>query len=250
MKALADQTHYEVLEIAPGATADEVERAYARSKEAYAPGSLATYALTEPGEAEEVLRRVEEAFAVLSSVERRRVYDTEHGFGATPESPSPTPSEPAAQPPEVSAPPVAAAAPLASPPSERAADRPVAEAAAPKADSKVDPGPGATASVEATPDKPVRKTETDLAPDEPVSGEALRRVREAHGWTLKDLENRTKIGKWHLENIEREKYGDLLAHVYLRGFLMSVARELKLDPVRVAKSYLEQMKAKLAAKAE
>ena len=71
-------------------------------------------------------------------------------------------------------------------------------------------------------------------------------MREAHGFSLKDLEAKTKIGHWHLEAIEREKYESLPAHVYLRGFLMSLARELKLDPVRVSKSYIEQMKQKQA----
>jgi cytoskeletal protein RodZ len=83
-----------------------------------------------------------------------------------------------------------------------------------------------------------------------VTGEALKRVREARGLSLKDLEAKTKIGHWHLEAIEREKYAGLPAQVYLRGFLMSLARELKLDPVRVSKSYLEQMKVKQAEKVE
>ena len=74
-----------------------------------------------------------------------------------------------------------------------------------------------------------------------MTGEALRRVREARGLSLKDLAARTKIGHWHLDNIEREKYPALPALVYLRGFLGSLARELKLDPVRVSRSYLEQM---------
>jgi cytoskeletal protein RodZ len=96
----------------------------------------------------------------------------------------------------------------------------------------------------------VRKTESELAPEAPVTGDALKRVREARGLTLKELEARTKIGHWHLDNIEREKFAALPAQVYLRGFLMSLARELKLDPVRVSKSYLEQMKAKQAPKPE
>jgi hypothetical protein len=97
-------------------------------------------------------------------------------------------------------------------------------------------------------EKPVRRAEADLPPDAPVTGEALRRVREALGFSLKDLAARTKIGHWHLENIERERYADLPAQVYLRGFLTSLARELKLDPQRVAKGYLEHQARNKAVK--
>lgn len=112
-------------------------------------------------------------------------------------------------------------------------------APAPTATSTSSPTPTPTGAAEAP--KPVRKTEAELPPDAPVTGEALRRVREARGFSLKDLAARTKIGHWHLDNIEKEKYQELPALVYLRGFLMSLARELKLDPIRVSRSYLEQM---------
>jgi hypothetical protein len=71
------------------------------------------------------------------------------------------------------------------------------------------------------------------------NGELLRRVRESKGMTLRELSEKTRIGIGHLENVEADRYDALPVAVYLRGFLMSVARELKLDPLKVAKSYLE-----------
>ena len=82
MKDLSEQTYYEVLELAPGCAADALAKAYVQAKERYGPGSLATYALAEPVEAEALLRRVEEAFAVLSDPDRRRAYDAGGGFGS------------------------------------------------------------------------------------------------------------------------------------------------------------------------
>ena len=59
MKPLAEQTHYEVLELIPGCTAALVDEAVVRARELYGPGSLAPYALAEPAEAAALLRRME-----------------------------------------------------------------------------------------------------------------------------------------------------------------------------------------------
>lgn len=281
MKQLSDQNHYEVLELEPGCSAEVIEGAYAKAKAMCEPGALALYALADPGEALALRSRIEEAHAALSDVVRRRAYDERQGFStasapalpATPKSPGPsvevastglpaTPKPPAPST-EVAIPALPAApaprepstevlAPAVTPgPAEALAEiqPPIAVVIAPEPAEKpaAAPPPEPKPATDAPENKPVRKTEAELPADGAVTGDALRRVREALGLSLKDVEGRTKIGKFHLENIEKEKYAALPAQVYLRGFLMSLARELKLDPVRVAKSYLEQMKQKLAA---
>ncbi|MFT3916244.1 MAG: helix-turn-helix domain-containing protein [Anaeromyxobacteraceae bacterium] len=50
----------------------------------------------------------------------------------------------------------------------------------------------------------------------------------------------------HLENIEADRFSALPAPVYLRGILFGLARELRLDGQRVARSYLERMAAALS----
>lgn len=72
------------------------------------------------------------------------------------------------------------------------------------------------------------------------TGEMLRQVREARGLTLPQLSERTKVTRHHLENIEGDRFAALPAPVYLRGILMSLARELRLDGQKVARSYLER----------
>jgi curved DNA-binding protein CbpA len=79
----------------------------------------------------------------------------------------------------------------------------------------------------------------DLGPDAQFSGELLRRVRESKGLGLRDLADRTRITLAHLESVEADHYDALPVRVYLRGMLMSIARELRLDPVRVSRSYLD-----------
>jgi hypothetical protein len=78
----------------------------------------------------------------------------------------------------------------------------------------------------------------ELPADTEFNGEVLRRVRESRGLSLRVLADRTKIGTRHLENVEADRYEALPTSVYLRGILMSLARELGLDPLRVSKSYL------------
>jgi cytoskeletal protein RodZ len=60
------------------------------------------------------------------------------------------------------------------------------------------------------------------------------------------LSERTKVTRHHLENIEADRFKALPAPVYLRGILMSLARELRLDGQKVARSYLERQAAALA----
>jgi len=78
------------------------------------------------------------------------------------------------------------------------------------------------------------------------NGDLLRQVRMARGLSLLQLSERTRIGVRHLENLENDRYEQLPAMVYLRGMLMSLARELGLDGLRVAKSYLTFVEAHLA----
>jgi cytoskeletal protein RodZ len=73
------------------------------------------------------------------------------------------------------------------------------------------------------------------------SGEVLKQLREARGITLQQLAERTKVTRHHIENIEGDRYGHLPAAVYLRGILLSIARELRLDGQKVARSYLERV---------
>ena len=72
------------------------------------------------------------------------------------------------------------------------------------------------------------------------TGDALRRVREARGITVPQIAERTKVTRYHVENIEAERFSALPAPVYLRGILLSLARELRLDGQKVARAYLDR----------
>jgi transcriptional regulator with XRE-family HTH domain len=98
------------------------------------------------------------------------------------------------------------------------------------------------AAAEPLPELPQRHREhrlrLDLPADVEFNGELLRRVRESYGLSLQQVAERTRITRIHLENVEADRYDKLPATVYLRGILVNLARELRLDPARVSKTYL------------
>jgi cytoskeletal protein RodZ len=83
--------------------------------------------------------------------------------------------------------------------------------------------------------------EVQVPEGSPWTGERLRRVRESRGLTVQQLAERTRVTRHHLENIEQDKFQSLPAPVYLRGIIMSLARELRLDGQTVARSYLDRI---------
>lgn len=78
MRPLADQDHYEILEIPRGASPAAVERAYRLARSTFADDSLALYSVVDPRDAEAIRLRVEEAYQVLSDPAKRSDYD--HGL--------------------------------------------------------------------------------------------------------------------------------------------------------------------------
>ena len=195
MKRILEQSLYELLEISPSATPEEIERAWERARVLYGPGSLATYTLLTPEVADALAARIDEAYEVLLDPEARAAYDARL---PAEESRTARPSqEPAVQP----APP---GVPLFAPT--------VVEAPRPFV-----PPEGAA-----------------------WTGDLLRQARESRGFTVAQMSERTKLSRLHIEAVEDERFAELPVAVYLRGIVMCIARELRLDGQKVARSYLER----------
>ncbi|MCU0294216.1 MAG: helix-turn-helix domain-containing protein [Thermoanaerobaculaceae bacterium] len=63
-----------------------------------------------------------------------------------------------------------------------------------------------------------------------VTGDLLRQTREAWGLSLEAVAKRTRIQTRSLAAIEAEDFPALPARVFVRGFVIAYARELRLDP--------------------
>jgi flagellar biosynthesis protein FlhG len=71
-------------------------------------------------------------------------------------------------------------------------------------------------------------------------GPRLRRVRLRLGLELEQIAGVTKVNPLYLRFLEEERFGDLPAPVYVRGFVGLYAGALGLDAQRVATSYMER----------
>jgi cytoskeletal protein RodZ len=64
----------------------------------------------------------------------------------------------------------------------------------------------------------------------PTVAEQLRSAREAHGWSVHQVAEITKIKTEHVRALESGDYRAFAAAVYIRGFLRTYARLLRLPP--------------------
>lgn len=217
MKELAELDYYEVLEVPRDARPEEIERGYALLRAVYDGDSLAAYSIFEPGEAVGLRERIEQAYRVLSDPEARRAYD------AASEDAEP-----------------ASAFELAF------ADAPAARAE----DAAPEPLPPIAE------EPPERSAESEFEGFEEVDegeettwdGARLRRARLLRGVELDALAATTKITLTYLRFLEEERFDDLPAVVYVRGFVAAYARQLGLDANRVARSYAARVEEHRQAK--
>jgi cytoskeletal protein RodZ len=54
------------------------------------------------------------------------------------------------------------------------------------------------------------------------------------------MAERIKVSRLHIECVEGDRFEQLPVLVYLRGIVMCMARELRLDGQKVARSYLDR----------
>lgn len=201
---LSAQNHYEILGIHPGAPEAEVRSAQRRVRRIYDAASPAIYGVAPPLEVEQMLRRVEQAYATLVDPEKSQEY-IRSIFPDWQGSEEPTSNRPSD---------------LSAPPPQKA----VREGILAQAD--VEPLPTAP--------MPVLTAETEY------TGALLKAVREARGLELTDIAESTKISAGHLRAIEEENFSNTPAPVYLRGFVRAVAKHLKLEPEQVVKTYMQR----------
>ncbi|MFL5308211.1 MAG: helix-turn-helix domain-containing protein [Polyangia bacterium] len=85
--------------------------------------------------------------------------------------------------------------------------------------------------------------------DAEITGEFLRKIRQSRGIELGDISQRSKISERYLRALEEERFAEMPAVVYVRGYVMEYARALRLDPVRVTEGYLARFRKNAAAAA-
>lgn len=207
IKKIDDLNFYELLEISPKATIQDVQRAYERVRRVYDPNSIALYSLFTSEETAQIRQRIEEAYRTLAHEENRREYDRmlrdRHEI-PEPEPPAPRPRPCVVAPPQPT--------------------RPVAPVQTAPREERREPAPAAPTAVAVT----------------EFSGPTIRLLREQAGLSIRDIADITKISSRFIEYLECEEYAKLPVRTYIRGFLLQYAKALGCDPERFVGDYLKR----------
>jgi flagellar biosynthesis protein FlhG len=93
LKSWREQNYYEILEVGPKATEEEIRLAYDKLKTFYVPNTPGIMVLFTPEEVKEIHDKVEEAYRVLRDQRSQMEYDLMlRGEGKTPAIPPPSPT--------------------------------------------------------------------------------------------------------------------------------------------------------------
>jgi hypothetical protein len=226
-----ERTYYEMLEVSPRASRREVDAAYARANELYRSDSLPLYTLLEDQSCEEVRRAIDAAYRTLADGRARAEYDRRlvSSGRLAPEDVQTAELEESASPEGAHA----------APEQERGAAGRVIPMEAHV--TRNAPTPTLASGQEAPADSPdpVEKKPEREKPQR-FDGPGLKAIRKAQGHDLEGIARVTKIPLSSLLALESNRYSQLPARVYLKGFVKEYARILGLDPEKVAEEYLRR----------
>ena len=256
------QSYYEILDVSLSAKPDAIRTAYVRAKNSYNRDSLAAYSLFDKDESKKILDEIEEAYSVLSDLEKRRKYDESHGIVTSEsvyesyhrgnqvvaafardtkifdqdsndfqfeEDPFRKIETPRNVPPPVAP--------------RNPADFPAAISA--KIAQEMQKPMFAPKPVPAEPAFALNEEmEEKIKKLENVTGAFFREVREYKRVKPETVVDNLKISKNYLMALEEDNISKLPANVFVRGFVIHYAKLLKLDPDKTTNSYMAFLKSK------
>ncbi len=240
--------YYEILEVRQDAAQPEIYRAYQRAKATYSQENPALYSMFSAEESNELLKVIEEAYSVLSNGALRRNYDENviSNQGGVEKN-------------------------IANFLKDSQAGSNILHEQVKSNyahDTKTDSSDQQKfQTVEMTDDYIVRKKggsnqlpegfgktslstyKIDLDREEAFSklenmdGAYLKSIREYKNLSIERISDATRISRTYLTAVEANDYKELPAPVFVRGFIVQVARLLNLDDTKVANSYMQIYKA-------
>lgn len=219
------KNYYDVLEVEPNATPQQIENAYIRARNAYSGDSVALYSLMTKDECEKILGQIEEAYSVLGFPEKRREYDRLRGFNQSGFNTHKTMEQ------------IHTVSSIEDRPKDTVQYENYGSNLIEARVSKITAQKkfGLEYEENAEMDAKIRDC-TDF------NGAFLKSVREYKNVTVERMAEMTRISKTHINAIENDDISKLPADVYTRGYVYQYAKVLKLNPDQVAASYLLHFK--------
>ncbi len=265
---------YEVLELKPDASAQDIRNAYLRLKSSYRKDNPALYSVLDPSETEIMISKIEEAFQILSDPDNRREYDERNGFAERIErkifsidrapwntgsgdsidavdggddmlvAPT-TDYEGMTQRGETTSTGINTfQLPTHGPresPSFLGTSLPEAPISRSPNSGFIDKRESERSAAESVVAKSVHHSDpvlNEIEGETEWRGPTLRKIRELRRYSLDDIAQLTKISKSYLVAIEAEAFAKLPAPVFVRGFILQFARTLKIPAEPVATAYM------------
>jgi len=216
MRLLDDLSYYEILEVSPEASASEIRQARQKLLILYRDDPIVADSFFTDKEKQQIIDRIETAFAVLSDPEKRQAYDRDHlpaGDSSGRQEDTDTGVRPRGG---------------------------VVSPLIPKKPSWDSALVARKMEEQGLPDK-ARQLIDDLCSQETVSGADIRALRRALQITVTQVFEITRIREGLVRAIENDRFDELPPPVYLRGFLESYADLLHLPPEGLRRGYFRHM---------
>lgn len=249
-----ESTYYEILEISPLASGREVHAAYTRAKETYSLDSPALYTMFTTEEARELLKMIDEAFAVLSNQSKRHDYDLKLAYKGHPafsELLKKTAST-TYGPTGVTNIEKSQSSPPTGPVRLKAAPAPQFD----RVESAAEKEAKLISREEGTPQGFGRTRfglykidptfEKEYSAIEECDGAFIKRIRQYKKVSIDQVNDATRISKNFLTAIEDDSQEGLPAPVFVRGFVLQIARTLSV-PDHLADAYMKNFRKKIGS---
>ncbi|MBC7371503.1 MAG: helix-turn-helix domain-containing protein [Bdellovibrionaceae bacterium] len=201
--------YYDILEIPSDSAQHEVSRAYDRVKNTYSVDNPAIYTIFSDHEARELMVLIEEAYSVLGNKNLRMVYDQRLLSGRFKNS-------------ELSYDSILAAS-RHMPPEVKPDDKKIVY-------------------------NKNETFETEIAACSQWDGDFLKKVRDYKNITTQKMSEITKINSYYVTAIEKMDPEHLPAPVFIRGYVVQIAKVLGLNDKHVAESYMKVFKENIVQK--
>lgn len=211
MKRLTEQNYYNLLDISPDASFEEVRSAYDQAMSIYSTDSIPTYSLFTQKERKLMLSRLTEAYKTLTNSQLRKEYN--HSLIEKREL---SPKEIRSSLPE-------------NPDIDKGKLQEVsAESLIQKEEIEENEHPPSGRSL-------------DLFDNQiSVTGKRIKMIRTTKEISLEEIYKKTNIPQKTLEDIEEERFEKLPALVYLKGFLKTYAKILQVDQIEMVDGYMKR----------
>lgn len=207
MTPVSRYNYYEVLELQSNAPQHEVTTAYERARKTYSGDNPAIYTIFSEQEARELLSVIDEAYSILGNKVMRSIYDQRLRDGNSNLNHLTYES-------------------IVEASRQLFPEKPVQTHSKPefKADAAF---------------------EAEIKAQTHWDGAFLAKVREYKNHSVDSLANITKINPFYIKAIENMDPESLPAVVFVRGYVIQLARAMNLDDKKVADSYMKLFKEKM-----